>query len=239
MTTKIIATAAVVAVCAVGAGAVPQKGARSAPSVTMSNARLNALKKEATADIDSTRDFTQQMVDQIFSYGELGFQEFETSRYLTHILEKNGFAIQRNLSGIPTAWMAAWGSGKPIIAIGSDIDCIPQASQKPGVAYHDPIIEGAPGHGEGHNSGQAVNITAILAVKKIMDKYHIAGTIRLYPGVAEELVATKAFMVRAGLFKDVDVVLGCHVANEFATHNGQTDISTGLISVLYSFHGTA
>src|SRR5712692_2938660 len=237
MTTKIIATAAVVAVCAVGAGAVPQKGARSAPSVTMSNARLNALKKEATADIDSTRDFTQQMVDQIFSYGELGFQEFETSRYLTHILEKNGFAIQRNLSGIPTAWMAAWGSGKPIIAIGSDIDCIPQASQKPGVAYHDPLIEGAPGHGEGHNAGQAVNITAILAVKKIMEREHLSGTIKVWPGVAEELVGSKAWFVRDGYFKDVDVAIFSHVDSNMRPENWGDDSGNGLVSVEYTFKG--
>ena len=74
-----------------------------------------------------------------------------------------------------------------MIALGSDIDGIPQASQKPGVAYHDPIIAGAPGHGEGHNSGQAVNITAALAVKKIMEREKLPGTIKLWPGVAEEL----------------------------------------------------
>ena len=200
---------------------------------------LDDLKREAVQDVDQLRTLTQQMVDQIFSYSELGFQEYETSRYLTALLEKNGFQIQRGVAGMPTACIASYGSGKPVIAFMTDIDGIPRASQKPGVAYHDPIVEGAPGHGEGHNSGQAVNVTAAIVLKKLMDKYHIAGTIRLYPGVAEELVATKAFMVRAGLFKDVDVVLGCHVANEFATHYGQTDISTGLISVLYSFHGTA
>ena len=70
---------------------------------------------------------------QVFSFGELGFQEIETSKYLTGILEKNGFTVERGIAGMPTAWMATWGSGKPVIALGSDIDCIPQASQKPGV----------------------------------------------------------------------------------------------------------
>ena len=83
--------------------------------------------------------------------------------------------FRKGSAGIPTAWMASWGSGKPVIALGSDIDCIPQASQKPGVAYHDPIIEGAPGHGEGHNSGMPLNITAALAVKKIMERDHLSG----------------------------------------------------------------
>ena len=103
------------------------------------------------------------------------------------------------LAGIPTSFMATWGSGKPVIALGSDIDGIPQASQKPGVAYHDPMIEGAPGHGEGHNSGKVVNITAAIVLKKIMEREKIPGTIRIWPGVAEELLGTKAYYVRAGL----------------------------------------
>ena len=107
------------------------------------------LKSEAAADIDSMKVFTQQMVDSVFSFGELGFQEFETNRYLIDILKKNGFSVEEGVAGIPTAFIATWGSGKPVLALGSDIDGIPQASQKPGVAYHDPIIEGAPGMAKG------------------------------------------------------------------------------------------
>ncbi|MBW8712690.1 MAG: amidohydrolase, partial [Acidobacteria bacterium] len=132
--------------------------------------RIAKLKADAAADIDSMKVFTQQMVDSVFSFGELGFQEFETNRYLIDILKKNGFSVEEGVAGIPTAFIATWGSGKPVLALGSDIDGIPQASQKPGVAYHDPIIEGAPGHGEGHNSGLPLNITAALAVKKLMEK---------------------------------------------------------------------
>ena len=128
---------------------------------------LPALKQEAATEVDSLQTFTQQMIDQIFSFSELGFQEFETSRYLTGILEKSGFQVERGVAGIPTAWVATYGSGKPVIAYITDIDCIPRASQKPGVAYHDPLVEGAPGHGEGHNSGMAVNVTAALVLKKL------------------------------------------------------------------------
>src|SRR5204863_684607 len=132
-------------------------------------------KTQVIKDVDAMAKETQVMVDMVFSFGELGFQEVETSKYLTGILEKEGFKVERGIAGIPTAWMASWGSGKPVIALGSDIDCIPQASQKPGVAYHDPIIEGAPGHGEGHNSGMPLNITAALAVKKVMERDHLPG----------------------------------------------------------------
>src|SRR5207253_7748045 len=127
-----------------------------------------SLKADVAAQIDGMKKQAQVMVDTVFSFGELGFQEFETSKYLTSILEKEGFRVERGLAGIPTGFTATWGQGKPVIALGSDIDDIPQASQKPGVAYHDPIIEGAPGHGEGHNSGMPLNILAALAVKRIM-----------------------------------------------------------------------
>jgi aminobenzoyl-glutamate utilization protein B len=167
---------------------------------------------------------------------ELGFQETETNRYLIDILEKNGFTVQKGVAGIPTAFVASWGSGKPVLALGSDIDCIPQASQRPGVAYHAPMIEGAPGHGEGHNSGEALNVTAALAVKKIMEREKLPGTIRIWTGTAEELVGTKAYFVRAGLFKDVDVALFTHVGNELGVSWGDRD-GTGLVSVQYSFRG--
>src|SRR5438876_9549663 len=180
------------------------------PAAAAADPKLQQYKRDVGLEVDGMREDIARMNDQVFSFGELGFQEFETSKYLTGILRKNGFTVQENLAGILTAWMASWGSGKPVIALGSDIDCIPQASQKPGVAFHDPIIDGAPGHGEGHNSGVPLNITAALAAKRIMDREHLPGTLKLWPGVAEELVGAKAYFVRAGLFKDVDISLFAH-----------------------------
>ena len=161
------------------------------------------------------RVMTQQMTDMVFSFGELGFQEVETSKYLTGVLEQHGFTVERGVAGMPTAWTARWGSGKPVIALGSDIDDIPQASQKPGVAYHDPIVAGAPGHGEGHNSGLPLQITAALALKRVMEREKLSGTLLLWPGVAEELLAGKAYLVRAGVFKDVDACIFAHVGDGF------------------------
>jgi aminobenzoyl-glutamate utilization protein B len=201
---------------------------------------LPALKQEAVSEVANLQTFTQQMVDQIYSYSELGFQEVETSRYVTGILQKNGFRVEHGIAGIPTAWVASYGSGKPVIAFITDIDCIPRASQKPGVAYHAPVIEGAPGHGEGHNSGMAVQVTAAIVLKKLMEGHHLAGTLRVFPGVAEELLGTKAFLVRAGYFKDVDIVLGAHVESEFSTAYGTGNGEwSGLVSVQYFFHGRA
>src|SRR5450755_4760388 len=189
-----------------------------------------AIKADLTGQIDAMKKQAQVMVDSVFSFGELGFQEFETSKYLTDILEKEGFKVQRGVAGVPTSFVATWGTGKPVIALGSDIDDIPQASQKPGVAWHEPMIEGAPGHGEGHNSGMPLDILAALAVKKVMEREHIQGTIKLWPGVAEEELGTKAYYVRAGAFKDVDVVLFCHVGSDFAVFYGPAPMS-GLVSV--------
>ena len=157
-----------------------------------------AMKADLAGQIDGMKKQAQVMVDSVFSFGELGFQEFETSKYLTGILEKEGFKIERGVAGIPTAWVATWGSGKPVISLGSDIDDIPQASQKPGVAWHDPMIEGAPGHGEGHNSGVPLNIMAALAVKKVMEREHLQGTIQLWPGVAEEAARHQGLLCARG-----------------------------------------
>ena len=189
-----------VVVGSVVAAPLAQEAAKPAPAVKV-DPRVDRLKSEAASAVDGMSTFTQQMVDQIFSYGELGFQEQETHRYLVDLLKKNGFTVEEGISGIPTAFMASWGSGKPVISLGSDIDGIPQSSQKPGVAYRDPLIEGGPGHGEGHNSGQAVNITAAIAVKKIMEREKLPGTIRIWPGTAEELVGTKAHFVRGRLLQ--------------------------------------
>src|ERR1700752_3754430 len=208
----------------------------SQPPHALSSSPSNDYKAQVVADVAAMAKQSQVMVDMVFSFGELGFQEVETSKYLTGILKKEGFKIEQGIAGIPTAWMASWGSGKPVIALGSDVDCIPQASQKPGVAYHDPLIEGAPGHGEGHNSGVPLNITAAIAVKRLMERNKLPGTIKVWPGVAEELVAGKAYFVRAGVFKDVDVVLFTHVGNNLNTSWGQSS-ATGLVSVEYTFKG--
>ena len=202
------------------------------------SARIHQLKQEVKAAIHDERKMAQVMVDKVFSFAELGFHEVETSKYLTDILEKEGFVIEHGISGIPTAWMARWGSGKPVIALGSDLDCIPKASQRPGVAYHDPIIDGAPGHGEGHNAGSPLNIIAALAVKEIMQREGLSGTLLLWPGVAEELVGTKAFFTRDGYFDEVDISIFTHVGDNLAVSYGQAR-GTGLISVEYTFEGEA
>jgi aminobenzoyl-glutamate utilization protein B len=229
-------TSRLLAACCLVLAATVQAQQKPAASPPPDSPELAARKKAALAALDGMAKQVQEMVDSVFSFAELGFQEQETSRYLTGILEKHGFTIRRGISNIPTAWAASWGSGSPVIALGSDIDAIPMASQKPGVAYHDPLIPGAPGHGEGHNSGVPVNVAAAIAVKQIMEREKLPGTLLLWPGVAEELLASKAWFVRDGLFKGVDVCLFAHVDNNLSVFWGPAG-GSGLVSIEYTFSG--
>src|SRR5207237_835668 len=161
------------------------------------------------------------------------------SSRLQHSVSRRAAAAPTPYSAVPTAWVAVWRSSagaKPVISLGSDIDDIPQASNKPGVGYRDPLIAGAPGHGEGHNSGQPVNITAAIAVKKIMERERIPGTIHIWPGVAEEQLGSKAYYVREGVFKDVDAVLFSHVSDDLNVSWGAGG-GLALISAEFSFKG--
>ncbi len=204
-----------------------------------SKSTIRKQKETVATEVQNRHKNTQVMVDKIFSFAELGFHEVESSKYLTGILEEAGFEIEYGISGIPTAWMASWSNGPgPVIALGSDVDCIPKASQYPGVAYHKPMVEGAPGHGEGHNSGLPLNITAALAVQQSMKDANIGGTLKIWPGIAEELVAAKAWYVRDGYFEGIDMCIFTHVSSNMAVSYGQAR-GTGLISVEYSFDGEA
>ena len=202
------------------------------------NPKLKAWKDEVMRSLDDKKKTAQEMVDMVFSFSELGFQETETSAYLTNFLEQNGFTVERGIAGIPTAWMAKWGNGKPVIALGSDIDGIPKGSQKPGVAYKDPIVADAPGHGEGHNSGLPLVILSAVEVKKIMEREKMAGTLVIWPGVAEELVGTKAWYIRDGYFKNVDACIFTHVGSNMSVSWGDAG-NNGVVSAEFKFEGSS
>ena len=201
---------------------------------------MSSMKKRAVADVEGRAKLAQQINDSLFSFSELGYQELETARYITALLEKNGFTVERGVAGMPSAWVARWthGQGGPVLALGSDVDGIPKASQKPGIPWREPMVEGGPGHGEGHNSGQAVNIVAALVVQDAMRRANVAGTLVLWPGIAEELLGGKAYFVRDGVFKDVDAVIFTHVSDNLSVVWGQPR-GTGLVSIEYTFFGEA
>ena len=203
-----------------------------------SKRKIEKLKDEVSQLVEEDKKMTQVMIDKVFSFGELGFQEFETSKYLGKILEENGFDVEYQISDIPTSWLASWsnGEGGPTIALGSDFDGVPSTSQYPGVAYEKPVVEGAPGHGEGHNIGLPIVITSAISIKKIMIENNISGTLVLWPGVAEEILGAKAWYVRDGYFDNVDMCIFTHVSTNMSTSWGRPS-GTGLISVKYTFSG--
>jgi len=207
-------------------------------SAQAADPRLDRLKEEALQKVQDNSKMVQEIIDQLYSFGERGMQEFETQKYLTGLLADHGFTIELGVAGMPSAWTARWsnGTGKPVIALGSDVDGIPQSNQKPGVGYRESIVSMAPGHGEGHNSGQAVNIVGALAVKEIMERENIDGTLMIWPGIAEEQVASKAFYVREGVFEGVDVNLFTHVGSGFGVSWGQSG-SNALWSAQFRFKG--
>lgn len=152
--------------------------------------------------------------DNIYYFAELGLQEFETAKLMTQILEDAGFKVQRGISGMPTAFMATYGSGNPVIAIHTEYDTTPGNSQTPGVPEHKPLVEGAPGHGERHNVNAAVMVGAAFAIKKAMDEYKLPGTLKVFGAPAEELLIPRPYFVRDGFFKDVDVAYHTHIGEE-------------------------
>jgi aminobenzoyl-glutamate utilization protein B len=185
----------------------PAAPAQAAKPAAPPNPKLEQNKRDVTLEVDGQKEDLQRMNDMVFSFAEPGFQEFETSKYLTGILEKNGFKIERNLAGIPTAWMASWGSGKPVIALGST-SRHPQASQKPASPGTSRSSKVRPAR-RGHNSGCRCS-----SPRHRGEENHgaaaPAGTLKLWPGVAEGCSAQRITSAPARS-KDVDICIFAHV----------------------------
>lgn len=193
------------------------------------------LKQEAFDIVDANAERMGRISDAIFSYAEIGFQELKTIALVTETLESAGYKVKTGVADMPTAYMATYGSGSPVLGLMSDFDGVPGTSQNPVSLVHDPIVPGAPGHGEGHNTHQPTLIGAAIAMKEIKDKYHLPGTIVVYGGPAEELLASRGYMVNAGLFDDIDAIMDVHVGTEFNTSYGLNNFAN--VSVQWTFRG--
>lgn len=173
--------------------------------------------------------------DAIWNYAELGMQEFKSSALLIKTLEDEGFKVDKGVAGMPTCFVATWGSGKPVIGILGEFDALPMISQKPLSALQAPLVDGAPGHGCGHNMMGTAGVAAIVALKKSMEQNGIGGTIKFFGSPAEETLISRPYMVRAGVFKDVDAVIDNHASSAFETSYGIN--GTAVMSVIFSFRG--
>jgi aminobenzoyl-glutamate utilization protein B len=173
--------------------------------------------------------------DAIWSYAELGLLEHKSSKLLADALEKAGFKVERGLADMPTCFVGTYGSGKPVIGVLAEYDALPMLSQEGRNPKQKPIVTGAPGHGCGHNMQAAAALAAVIAVKEAMDKYGIKGTIKFFGSPSEETVISRPYMVRAGLFKDVDAVIDNHGDAEFNSGYGIKGV--GLFSTIFTFRG--
>ena len=173
--------------------------------------------------------------DAIWSYAELGLQESRSSALLADTLENAGFTVERGLAGMPTCFVATYGSGKPVIGLLGEFDALPMISQKGRVPKQDPVVEGAPGHGCGHNTMCVAAASAAIAIKEAMDKYGIPGTIKVFGSPAEETVISRPHMIRAGLFEGVDAVIDNHSGSSLGTSYGVG--GNALYSTIFTFKG--
>ena len=173
--------------------------------------------------------------DKIWEYAELGLQEFNSSKLLADTLEAAGFTVERGLAGMPTCFVATYGSGRPVIGLLGEFDALPMLSQKARVPKKDPVVEGAPGHGCGHNTMCTAAAAAAIALKEVMAAQGLKGTIKVFGSPAEEIVASRPYMIRAGLFEGVDAVIDNHSSSGFGTEYGVG--GNALFSTIFTFKG--
>jgi aminobenzoyl-glutamate utilization protein B len=196
--------------------------------------RTGVLKDEAVAWVEQNKETLDQAAKHIWEYAETALLEYKSSAELAAFLEKNGFEVQRGVADLPTAFIATHGSGKPVIGILGEYDALPGLSQRAGAATKEALIAGAPGHGCGHNLFGVASVAAAVAIKEVMDRHHLNGTIRFYGTPAEETVVGKVYMAKAGLFDDLDLCLDWHPG---AKNEVSLDTSNALNNFEITFYG--
>lgn len=184
--------------------------------------------------IDDNKEMFIEISDKLWETPEVKFREYKSKELLCGVLENEGFTITMGIAGLPTAFMASFGTGMPVVAVLGEYDALSGLSQKGGVAKKEPIVEGGNGHGCGHNLLGTGALAAAVAVKRFMEENKLQGTIRYYGCPAEEGGSGKAFMAREGVFYDVDAALTWHPLNYNAVWS--TEFLANY-QVRYKFHG--
>jgi aminobenzoyl-glutamate utilization protein B len=197
--------------------------------------KVSANKKQVLSTIETQASKLTEISDRIWAHAEIAFRETESHKLLADYAEANGFTVERGVAEIPTAFVATYGSGKPVIGILGEFDALPGLSQK-AVPNKDPLKEGAPGHGCGHNLFGTASLGAAIAIKELIEQGKLKGTIKFFGTPAEEKFFGKLWMIRAGLFKDVDVCMDWHPGAET-----KAAVQTGLALVDFTveFKGQA
>jgi aminobenzoyl-glutamate utilization protein B len=174
------------------------------------NDKMTPEKETAIEWIEGNQAIYEEIATYLWENPELSLVEFKSSAKLTKYLDQNGFEIEKGISGMPTAFIATWGSGKPVIGFIAEYDALPNLSQKAGVAKQDPIVVGGPGHGCGHNLIGTSSCIAAVVTKVVMEKHGIHGTVKVFGTPAEETLVGKIIMARDGIFDGSDMIICWH-----------------------------
>lgn len=192
-----------------------------------------ADKKAAAATIEKNAAEMTRLSDEVWRYAETALRETKSAKALADAAEAQGFRVTRGVAGMPTAFVAEFGSGKPVIGIMGEYDALPGISQK-AQPTKEALEAGAPGHGCGHNLFGVGSLAAANAIKQLIAAGKLQGTIKFFGTPAEEAVGGKIYMLRDGVFKDVDVMLAWHPGDEVSS---DTKSSQALVDVIVEFRG--
>ena len=191
------------------------------------------MKEKAWGWIEGNRERLIELSDEIWEHAELGLVEEKSSKLLADELEKHGFRVERGVAGMPTAFVATWGKEKPVVGLMGEYDALPGISNKK-VPWKEPLREGAPGHGCGHNIHGVTAVAAAIAVRHTLKEEGVKGTVKFFGSPAEENYDGKVFMVRAGCFDGVDACLSHHPGS---INSASLASSTAVNSVKFHFYG--
>ncbi|MBS9462137.1 amidohydrolase [Flagellimonas sp. 389] len=203
--------------------------------VTLSAQKMGTNKKAVIESVEKHKENLIKISDSIWTFAETAFNESKSAEVLAKYAEANGLNVTRGVADIPTAFTATYGSGKPVISILGEFDALPGLSQKT-VPTKDPRIDGAPGHGCGHNMFGAASLGAAIAIKEQIEAGKLKGTVKFLGTPAEEKYFAKVWMVKAGLWDDVDVNISWHPSSKI-----EADVQSGLslIDFIVEFTGQA
>jgi aminobenzoyl-glutamate utilization protein B len=195
----------------------------------------NALKNVAVTSVDKQSAALNALSDQIWAHAEIALKETESGKVLADYAEQQGFRVERNIAGMPMAFIASYGEGEPIIGILGEYDALPGLSQT-ATPTKDVLVEGAAGHGCGHNLFGVGSLGAATAIKELMESGRLQGTLRYYGTPAEESIGGKIYMAREGLFDDLDIALSWHPSSK---NKMDTSSSQAMVETLVDFTGSA
>jgi aminobenzoyl-glutamate utilization protein B len=204
-------------------------------TATAQKQKADPNKQFVLQSVDKHQADLIKLSDQVWAFAETALKEFKSSKVLADYAQEQGFKVTSGVAGLPTAFIAEYGSGKPVIGILGEYDALPGISQK-AQPSREVLVEGAAGHGCGHNLFGTGSLGAAMAIKELMQAGKLKGTVRFYGTPAEEAVGGKIYMARAGLFSDVDVCLDWHPDTEVAA---STQSSQAMVDFIVEFKGKA